>query len=64
MADQQSITFPPHALDPSAVDAFAGRLRGQLLRPGDGDSEAARPVWNAMIDRHQALSPDVPGRPM
>jgi FAD/FMN-containing dehydrogenase len=39
-------------------DAFASLregFRGQLLRPRDDGYDAARQVWNAMIDRHPAL---------
>jgi FAD/FMN-containing dehydrogenase len=41
-----------------ADDAVAGlqaQLRGPLLRPGDDGYDAARRVWNAMIDRRPAL---------
>jgi FAD/FMN-containing dehydrogenase len=39
----------------SEVTAFAEGLRGQLLRPGDGNYEEARKVWNGMIDKRPAL---------
>src|SRR3712207_6792538 len=42
-------------LDGGAVEAFRERLRGQLLRLGDDGYDAARQVWNAMIDRRPAL---------
>ena len=42
-------------LDGAAVEALRERLRGQLLSPGDAGYDAARQVWNAMIDRHPAL---------
>jgi FAD/FMN-containing dehydrogenase len=35
-----------------AIEAFARRLRGPLLRRGDPDYDAARRVYNAMIDKH------------
>lgn len=37
------------------IEAFARRLQGQLLRPGDPGYDAARPVYNAMIDRYPRL---------
>jgi FAD/FMN-containing dehydrogenase len=42
-------------LDQSAVDAFKGSLRGELLNPGDGGYDAVRQVWNGMIDKRPAL---------
>ncbi|WBB58344.1 FAD-binding oxidoreductase [Streptomyces sp. WMMC500] len=39
----------------SLVDAFASRLRGRLLRPGEPGYESARELWNGMIDRRPAL---------
>jgi FAD/FMN-containing dehydrogenase len=37
------------------IDAFAGRLHGELLRPTEADYDAARRVYNDMIDRRPAL---------
>ncbi|HWQ15897.1 MAG TPA: FAD-binding oxidoreductase [Roseiflexaceae bacterium] len=42
-------------IDPAAVRALAGRLAGELIQPGDAQYNAARAVWNGMIDRHPAL---------
>lgn len=39
----------------SSVRQLAGRIRGQLLCPGDAGYDSARRVFNAMIDRHPAL---------
>src|SRR5262249_59812786 len=46
---------PPAGLDEAAVQSLQPRLRGRLLRPGESDYDAARRVWNAMIDRQPAL---------
>jgi FAD/FMN-containing dehydrogenase len=35
--------------------AFRGRLRGVAALPGEGGYDAARTIWNAMIDRRPAL---------
>lgn len=43
------------ALEESAVAAFKASLRGQLLAPDDEGYDAARMVWNAMIDKRPAL---------
>jgi FAD/FMN-containing dehydrogenase len=42
-------------LEDAAVQHFAAELRGKLLQPGDGEYDAARIVWNGMIDRRPAL---------
>jgi FAD/FMN-containing dehydrogenase len=42
-------------LEEAAVQDFAASLRGPLLRLGDGGYDAARKVWNGMIDRRPAL---------
>jgi FAD/FMN-containing dehydrogenase len=43
------------ALDERAVTALKARLRGALLRPGDAGYDAARSLWNGMIDKKPAL---------
>ncbi|MEZ4570618.1 MAG: FAD-binding oxidoreductase [Thermomicrobiales bacterium] len=43
------------ALAPQAIEAFAQSLQGELLQPGDAGYDAARQVWNGMIDRRPAL---------
>ncbi|HOD66692.1 MAG TPA: FAD-binding oxidoreductase [candidate division Zixibacteria bacterium] len=43
------------AAAPSApLESLAGSLRGTLIRPGDSRYDAARSVWNSMIDRTPA----------
>lgn len=42
-------------IDRSVVEAFRATVRGPLLLPGDPGYDAARTVWNAMIDRRPAL---------
>ncbi|MCC8393038.1 FAD-binding oxidoreductase [Paraburkholderia sp. MMS20-SJTR3] len=39
----------------SAIDEFKAGLRGQLLLPDSTDFDAARHIWNAMIDRSPAM---------
>ena len=38
-----------------AIQSFQSTLRGKLIRPGDADYDAARKVYNAMIDRRPRL---------
>jgi len=38
-----------------AIESFSAALRGQLLLAGSADYDAARSIWNAMIDRRPAL---------
>jgi FAD/FMN-containing dehydrogenase len=42
-------------IDDETLARLRARFRGQLLRPDDDEYDAARRVWNAMIDRHPAL---------
>jgi hypothetical protein len=44
-----------HHLADAALEDFRARLRGPLLQSGDPGYDAARTVWNAMIDRRPAL---------
>src|SRR5271169_3562550 len=47
---------PTHAAPlPDDVAALRTSLRGRLLEPGDDDYNAARVVWNGMIDRRPAF---------
>jgi len=43
------------ALADTALQNFASRLRGELIRQGDAGYDAARKVYNGMIDKHPAL---------
>jgi len=38
-----------------AVDQLRAQFRGQIIQPGDGDYEAARKVYNGMIDKRPRL---------
>jgi FAD/FMN-containing dehydrogenase len=42
-------------LERASIEGFADSLRGRLLRPGEDGYDAARRVWNGMIDRRPAL---------
>ncbi|MEM5310513.1 FAD-binding oxidoreductase [Paraburkholderia sp. JHI869] len=43
------------SLSNESVATLKSALRGVALQPGDADYEAARQIWNAMIDRRPAL---------
>ncbi|MBI4166472.1 MAG: FAD-binding oxidoreductase [Acidobacteria bacterium] len=43
------------ALDDAALADLARHFRGELIRPGDPQYDAARRIWNGAIDRHPAL---------
>jgi FAD/FMN-containing dehydrogenase len=38
-----------------AVDSLAAAIAGQVIRPGDGDYEEARRIWNANVRKHPGL---------
>ena len=56
MAAIQAATTAGHTiLKEEVIDAFQARLRGELLRPRDDHYDAARKIWNMMIDKRPAL---------
>ena len=44
------------------IDDFRTKLRGPLLRPDSNGYDAARQVWNGLIDRRPALIALLHGR--
>ena len=42
-------------LDPSAIQGLRSQLRGELIEPEHAGYDAARKVYNAMIDRYPRL---------
>src|SRR5215471_17945303 len=42
-------------LEKPGIETLKANLRGELLQPGDGGYDAARKVYNAMVDRHPRL---------
>lgn len=55
MADQ---ALGPTALagaQEETIQAFKANLRGELLRPTDDGYDAARKIWNGMIDKHPSM---------
>ncbi len=55
MVDRQVISTTGTILDEATIQEFKASLRGELICPGDEDYEAARKIWNGMIDKHPAL---------
>jgi FAD/FMN-containing dehydrogenase len=43
------------AVSSEAVRAFAEDIAGRVIRPVDADYEAARHIWNALIEKHPGL---------
>jgi hypothetical protein len=39
----------------AAIDTFVASMRGQVIRPSDTEYDAARAVYNGMIDKHPAV---------
>ncbi len=48
-------TAQPVALDSEMIEQLRSRLRGELLQPNDDGYDAAREIWNGMIDKRPAL---------
>jgi FAD/FMN-containing dehydrogenase len=48
-------TLAGSALDRAALGAFREAFEGEIVLPGDPGYEAARVVWNGMIDRRPAI---------
>src|SRR5215831_6602037 len=42
-------------LSKAAIEQFGRDFRGQLLRPGETGYDAARTIWNAMVDKRPAM---------
>jgi FAD/FMN-containing dehydrogenase len=42
-------------LSKATIQAFAEKISGKLLQPGDPEYDEARKVYNGMIDRHPRL---------
>ena len=54
MAIGSDVTGTPE-LNPDALKTLEASLRGEVLRPGHPGYDAARTLFNAMIDKHPAL---------
>lgn len=55
MAGHPVVSATGAIVDEAAIGDFTASLRGELLRPGHADYDAARRVFNAMVDRRPAL---------
>lgn len=45
----------PHSVHEAVAQDFKTTLQGELLQPDDSGYDAARTVWNAMVDKRPAL---------
>ncbi len=55
MVDKQVTVSKGASIDEAAIKEFKTKLRGELIMPEDSGYDAARKVWNGMIDKHPAL---------
>jgi FAD/FMN-containing dehydrogenase len=55
MVLQHDVATGTLGLDDAAVTSFAASLRGALVRRTDAGYDAARTIWNGMIDKRPAL---------
>jgi FAD/FMN-containing dehydrogenase len=55
MLDRRIANATVVSVGDTAVEEFRGRLRGQLLRPGDNAYDDARRLWNGTFDRRPAM---------
>lgn len=46
--------MPGHRISPTDLDRLASNLAGSVVLPDDVGYDAARSVWNAMVDKHPA----------
>ncbi|MCA1598686.1 MAG: FAD-linked oxidase, partial [Chloroflexi bacterium] len=51
MTERPTVTAP----DETAVQDLRGRLRGEVIQPGDPSYDESRRIYNGMIDRRPAL---------
>jgi len=52
---QAVINKAGNTLDEASIDTLQSALRGPLLRQGDEGYDAARAIWNGMIDKRPGL---------
>ena len=63
MADAASARLRLNQTLPAGHErSFARQARGSVVLPGEDGYEAARIIWNAMVDRRPGLMIRLPGR--